>query len=91
MSTTQNQDKATAQTSFDHSLSMACEHLESIGCDGNAIELREKFAALVAVAEAASKLHGYISAGHPAPWGELAAQAELKSALANLAAVREGK
>lgn len=40
------------ETSFDNSLKMACENLESIGCDGNAIELCEHFAALVAVAKA---------------------------------------
>jgi hypothetical protein len=107
-----NNLEATMKTSFEHSLEMACEHLYEIGCDGNAIELREHFAALVAVAEAANKIDNAMECGFcPPNWAaEIptfgtdlsnykserrefrdALKLELQSALANLAAVREGK
>ena len=72
------------------SLEMACQHLESIGCDGNAIELREMFdehAALVAVAEAAAQVEfAYQASGDFRKVSERLGT--LAEALTNLAAAR---
>jgi hypothetical protein len=73
-------------------IEMACQHLESIGCDGNAIELRKMFAehaAMVAVAETGIRLEEVRTNQGRAPWEWEEAVREHNEALAQLAAIRK--
>jgi len=76
---------------------MACDYLNSTGCDGNAIELRQieaEHAALVAVAEAAKHvLYVAEDCQTEQPTKQISVSFiddTLRQAIANLAAVREG-